>query len=106
MTLAIFLKQVIISSKHHNMRITWYILFELILIYFFIMLMNIKLSVAHIEKNGVETQAKLDFPGGLRECHLHIYFPNILLHFSFAPSERRAPVFLHKCVLSKSTQCQ
>lgn len=70
------------------------------------MLMNIKPSVAHIEKNGVETQAKLDFPGGLRGCNLHIYFPNILLHFLFALSERGAPAFLHKCVLSKITQCQ
>jgi len=70
------------------------------------MLMNVKLSIAHIGKNECRNTGKTRFSRGLRECGLHIYFPNILLHFSFAPSERTAPAFLHRYVLSKNTQPQ
>lgn len=56
--------------------------------------MNIKLSNAHIENITVGTQAKPDFPGGLENVICISVSPSI--YFSFAPSEERAPAFLHK----------
>lgn len=64
------------------------------------MLMNIKLSKVHIENISVGTQAKPDFPGGLENVICISTSPSI--YFSFAPSEGRAPAFLHKWVLSKN----
>lgn len=52
----------IISSKCYNMRITYDIMLEIFFSFFFILLMIIKLSIVHLEKISVRTQAKIDFP--------------------------------------------
>lgn len=71
----------IISSKWHNMRITYDTALELILfLFFFILLMIIKLSIVHNEKLSVRTQTKLDFPGGLENVICMLTFQCPLPH--------------------------
>lgn len=92
-------------SKCQNMRITYDTGLELILFLFFILLMIIKLSIVHIEKLSVRTQAKLDFPGDLDNVICMSTFPVPSSTFPLTHL-KGAPAFQNKCVLPKPTQPQ